>query len=259
MRNLNILKESIFTVFVLTTLIFQAMNYAIADTMILDNGQSGTSYEGTWRISNGVEPYASNSLYASTDDASYTFTIDLPTPGEYQVFARWTEYHNRRSTVPYDIIHKAGTNTLIVNQQQNGGTWQKLGSSWTFSNQATIRIRSLGNGTTSADAIKLVYVPTNTAFESDGAAQTGSVVLNWTAPVARADGTALALSEIASYTIYYGTVANNYPNSINIKDGSATSINITGLPPATYYMVATTRDYNGRESIKSSMVTKLVK
>jgi len=259
MRSLNILKKAIFIALVLTTSIFQGANIAVADTLILDNGQSGTSFEGTWRISGGVEPYASNSLYASAYDASYTFTIDLARSGEYQVFARWTEYNNRRTSVPYDIIHKTGTSTVNVNQQQNGGIWQKLGSTWTFNNQATIRIRSLGNGTTSADAIKLVYVPNNTAFESSGAAQTGSAVLNWTAPVARADGTALALSEIAGYTVYYGTVANNYPNSININDGSATSISIPNLPLGTYYMVAATRDYDGRESVQSSMVTKLVK
>ena len=233
-------------------------NSGAADTLILDNDQSGTSFEGTWRISGGVEPYASNSLYASVNGASYTFTLDLATPGEYQVFARWTEYPNRRTSVPYDIIHKTGTSTVNVNQQQNGGTWQKLGSTWTFNNQATIRIRSLGNGTTSADAIKLVFIPNNTAFESGEAAQTGSAVLNWTAPVARADGTALALSEIAGYTVYYGTVANNYPNSIDINDVSVTSISITNLPMGIYYMVATTRDNQGRESVQSGMVTKLV-
>lgn len=258
MRNLDIVKKAIFTALVLTTSIFQGTSIAVADTLILDNDQSGTTFEGTWRISGGVEPYASNSLYASVNGASYTFTLDLATPGEYQVFARWTEYPNRRTSVPYDIIHKTGTSTVNVNQQQNGGTWQKLGSTWTFNNQATIRIRSLGNGTTSADAIKLVFIPNNTAFESGEAAQTGSAVLNWTAPVARADGTALALSEIAGYTVYYGTVANNYPNSIDINDVSVTSISITNLPMGIYYMVATTRDNQGRESVQSGMVTKLV-
>jgi hypothetical protein len=387
MRNLNILKKVIFIALVLTSSIFQSTSIAVAGTLVLDNGQPGTSFNGTWKVSGGANPYGSNSLYADANGASYTFSVDLATPGEYQVFARWTEYSNRRTSVPYDIIHKTGTSTVNVNQQQNGGTWQKLGGTWTFNNQATIRIRSLGNGTTSADAIKLVYVgstpeldgstpeldngqpgtsllpafpidlrgstpeeasitisvskPVNAgdviitlatydadfsnegelvingnppvklfgsagasgndqnsadisfrtpasywqngnntlvfrhvntqgfiidavtvSFESasgdSGAAQTGSAVLNWTAPVARADGTALALSEITGYTVYYGTAAGNYLNSLNINDGSATSVSITNLPLDTYYMVVTTRDSGGRESVQSSMVAKLV-
>ena len=387
MLNFNMLKKAIFMALVLTILIFQGTSTAVADTLILDNAQPGTSFNGTWRVSIGANPYGSNSLYADANGASYTFSVDLATPGEYQVFARWTEYSNRRTSVPYDIIHKAGTSTVNVNQQKNGGTWQKLGSTWAFNNQATIRIRSLGNGSTNADAIRLVYVgstpdpggtpeldngqpgtslpafpvdlrgstpeeasitisvskPQNAgdaiitlatydadfssegelvingnqpielfgsagvggndmnsadisfrtpasywqngnntlvfrhvntqgfiidaatvSFDSvesvpggSGTAQTGSAVLNWTAPVARADGMALAMSEIAGYTVYYGTVAGNYPNSLKINDGSATSVNITNLPLGTYYMVVTTRDSDGRESVESSMVAKL--
>ena len=254
------LKKAIFMALVLTILIFQGTSTAVADTLILDNAQPGTSFNGTWRVSIGANPYGSNSLYADANGASYTFSVDLVTPGEYQVFARWTEYSNRRTSVPYDIIHKAGTSTVNVNQQQNGGTWQKLGGTWAFNNQATIRIRSLGNGTTSADAIQLVYVGDNFESAPGGSetAQTGSAVLNWTAPVARADGMALAMSEIAGYTVYYGTVAGNYPNSLKINDGSATSVNITNLPLGTYYMIVTTRDSGGRESVESSMVAKLV-
>ena len=100
------------------------------------------------------------------------------------------------------------------------------------------------------------------SFESvpggSGTVQTGSAVLKWTAPVARADGSALAMSEIAGYTVYYGTTAGNYPNSLNINNGSATSVSITDLPLDTYYMVVTTRDSGGRESARSSMAAKLV-
>ena len=379
MRNFNIFNKAIIMALVLTISIFQSTNVAAAGTLILDNGQPGTSYSGSWKVSIGVNPYGNNSLYADTNGSSYTFNVDLATPGEYQVYARWTEYSNRRTSVPYDIIHKTGTGTVSVNQQQNGGTWQQLGGTWTFGNQATIRIRSLGNGTTSADAIKLVYVgstsdldnagnntvssafpvdlrgsipeeasitisvskPVNAgdailtlatydadfsnegeliingnqpiklfgnagvsgndqksadislrtpasywqngnntlvfrhvntqgfvidaatvSFESvpggSGTVQTGSAVLKWTAPVARADGSALAMSEIAGYTVYYGTTAGNYPNSLNINNGSATSVSITDLPLDTYYMVVTTRDSGGRESARSSMAAKLV-
>ena len=84
---------------------------------------------------------------------------------------------------------------------------------------------------------------------------TGSVNLSWIAPVARTDETALALSEIAGYTVYYGTSMGNYSDSLIINDGSATVVTITDLPVGIYYLVLTTRDTDGRESEYSSMAT----
>ena len=104
-----------------------------------------------------------------------------------------------------------------------------------------------GGGGSSSDSASTLTAP-----------QTGSVVLNWTAPVARADGSALAMSEITGYAVYYGKSAGNYPNARDINDGSDTSVTITNLPPATYYMVVTTRDSGGRESSYSSEVVKVV-
>jgi hypothetical protein len=118
------------------------------------------------------------------------------------------------------------------------------GSAGTFSN---IRI-SVSDGQ-STDAL-----PTFSITVNDAAPQTGSASLSWTAPVTRADGSALALSEISGYTLYYGASAGNYPNSLNINDGSATSATITDLPLGTYYAVVTTLDSGGRESSYSNEV-----
>lgn len=85
---------------------------------------------------------------------------------------------------------------------------------------------------------------------------TSSINLSWVAPVTRADGAALAMSEIAGYTVRYGTSKGNYPYSIAINDGSATSVTVTNLPAGTYYMVMTTRDTGDRDSSYSSMATK---
>jgi hypothetical protein len=63
--------------------------------------------------------------------------------------------------VPYDITDVGGTGTITVNQRLNGGQWNQLGTTWNFGSSATITIRSLGDGTTSADAIMLV--PTGAA------------------------------------------------------------------------------------------------
>ena len=85
---------------------------------------------------------------------------------------------------------------------------------------------------------------------------TSSINLNWVAPATRADGAALAMSEIAGYTVHYGTSKGNYPYSIAINDSSATSVTVTNLQAGTYYMVMTTSDMDDRVSSYSSMATK---
>jgi hypothetical protein len=82
--------------------------------------------------------------------------------------------------------------------------------------------------------------------------------VRWTAPVSRADGTPLSLSDIDGYHIHYGTSAGNYPNSFDVTDGTAQSASVNNLPVGTYYVVMTTYDVNGLESAYSSMVSKLV-
>ena len=87
---------------------------------------------------------------------------------------------------------------------------------------------------------------------------TGSATLSWTAPVARADGSPLSLADIEGYRIYYGTSAGNYPNSVDINDGTAEQLTLRDLPVGTYHLVMTTYDTAGRESVFSPEVIKTI-
>jgi len=91
-----------------------------------------------------------------------------------------------------------------------------------------------------------------------GIAATGSLDLSWTAPVARADGTPLSLADINGYRIYYGSSDGNYPESVEISDGTAQSATVTGIPVGSYHVVMTTYDTDGRESNYSPSVVKSV-
>lgn len=84
------------------------------------------------------------------------------------------------------------------------------------------------------------------------------ITLTWTAPSEREDGTGLALSEIAGYHIYYGTTAGDYQNTIIIDDFTATEYVFAEMPPATYYLVITTIDTDGRESVYSNEVIVVI-
>ena len=87
---------------------------------------------------------------------------------------------------------------------------------------------------------------------------TGSATLSWTAPVARADGSPLSLADIEGFRIYYGTSAGNYPDSVDIDDGTAVQLTLNNLPVGTYHLVMTTYDVTGRESVFSPEVIKTI-
>ena len=80
------------------------------------------------------------------------------------------------------------------------------------------------------------------------AAQVGSVTVYWDPPLARVDGTALLPGEIGGYHIDYGDSVGNYTNTINLADGTATSVTLTDIPTGSYSLVITAYDLDGRES-----------
>ena len=80
--------------------------------------------------------------------------------------------------------------------------------------------------------------------------QLGTVTLTWTAPTQNSDGS--ALTDLASYRIYYGTTQGNYPNQIDISNPGVTTYVIDNLSPNTYYFVATAVNSQGIESNHSN-------
>lgn len=135
---------------------------AVGADMIVDNGDEGTSSTGNWSVASGANPIGADACYSNLHGATYTFTFNV-TPGEYSVYSWWTIGQvSRRNKVPYDIQHVGGTTRVTVNQKFNGRQWNMLGT-WNFGTVATVTIRSLGNGYTCADAVKLIPTGGNAA------------------------------------------------------------------------------------------------
>jgi len=91
-----------------------------------------------------------------------------------------------------------------------------------------------------------------------GAGLGGGVGIRWEPPTQRQDGTDLPLNEIDGYRIYYSDTMGLYTqgNSIYVNGGSVTSATLPGgvqLDQA-YYIVMTTIDTDGRESVYSDPV-----
>ena len=91
------------------------------------------------------------------------------------------------------------------------------------------------------------------------AAQTAT--LSWQAPTTRMDGTPLAASDIAKYTVYYsiGSAPTLTSPSVDVTGATTTTIDLTltpSLTAQTVYFAATATDTNGSESPLSAVVSK---
>lgn len=104
------------------------------------------------------------------------------------------------------------------------------------------------SGTASSDG-------NNTSAPSGHGSAIGSVLLKWSAPLTRADNTAVSLSAIVAYRLYYGYSETDTSNFIEINDGTATQYTIS-LPSGSYYFKISAIDTNGNEGLKSLVLHK---
>jgi hypothetical protein len=138
-----------------TTLSSSSSTTTTTTAVIVDNGKTGTSYNGTWKVSSAPNPYGTDS-YWGRESSTYTWKASL-TSGTYDVYMWWTAYKDRSTAAPVTITHSSGSQTVKVNQQINGGKWVLLGT-YSFGSTGTVKIAGTGSTTVtvSADAVKFV-------------------------------------------------------------------------------------------------------
>jgi PKD repeat protein len=137
------------------------MDYVPPAEIIIDNGDLGTESTGTWRPSSGANPYGatSGSLTIMTPGATYTF--ETPIAGDYYTVSLWwTYYASRCTSVPVDIYDGSNLlDTVEVNQRENGGQWNTIGSYFFQTGTARVVIRSTSSTcSTCADAVRFTLV-----------------------------------------------------------------------------------------------------
>ena len=126
--------------------------------IVIDNGDPGTSREGSWRISAGQNTYGNTSIYSIDPGATYTFETEVT--GYHDVLLWWTYYPNRCTRVDVDIY--AGNYlvaSLEVDQQSDSGLWNTLGEH-EFSGTARVVVHSSHwNCSTNVDGIRFIGAP----------------------------------------------------------------------------------------------------
>ena len=125
--------------------------------LLIDNRDPNTGQQGVWKLSSGVLPYGTDSLY-SQGAASFQWQPAQRLQGRYAVYAWWTYHPNRASQVPYTLLNGALTATVHVDMQDEdlAGQWQLLGI-WDLDETSDTRIEvSSVNGQACADAVRFV-------------------------------------------------------------------------------------------------------
>lgn len=148
----------------------QALNSSVstfntAGQLIVDNPQA--TFSGSWAIGTMAGGYSSNYHFASTvaanASATATFTPNLQTPGNYDVYVWHLQGSNRATNAPFVVVYNGGSVTSIVDQTGTGSSgWRLIASGRNFARGATGFVR-LGNGPAEtgkvviADAVRWVY------------------------------------------------------------------------------------------------------
>jgi len=150
----------------------QSFNVDTTGAIIIDNGDPGTSFTGTWAISGGTNPYDPDDPDAvslwSRDGSTYTWTFTPQLSGTYDISMWWTAYASRGSSIPVTIENDGQAATVYVNQQTGGGQWNSLGV-YTFSAGVSydVTITAVPGGSanysTCADAVKMAVASPSTA------------------------------------------------------------------------------------------------
>ncbi len=128
-------------------------------TLIVDNSHSGFSCSGNWWLGSwSSQRYGSDYRVRSTEAVSdpATWSVSVPSSGNYTVYAWWTDGANRSAQAPYIVYHSGGSSSIYTNQQYNGGKWNSLGTYYlnAGSNQVKLSCWAPSGYYVIADAIK---------------------------------------------------------------------------------------------------------
>ncbi|MBK9291860.1 MAG: phosphodiester glycosidase family protein [Bacteroidetes bacterium] len=130
-------------------------------TKIIDTGDEGVTSAGNWFPTANPGSWQTPSMLHALGTASqyYRFPLNLPAPGQYEIYGWWTAAANRATNTPFVVTHAGQTTTVPMNQTQQGSTWAYVGSfqfNATPDENITITAAATSGSYVVADAIRIV-------------------------------------------------------------------------------------------------------
>ena len=141
---------------------------------IIDTGDPECSLIGSGWFASANSGYWGNTpaqLNPIGDGSSFAeFRPSFPADAMYEVYGWWVASSNRCQDTPFIIKHKNGTDTVRINQTQNGSQWKLIGT-YNFSQDTSQKIFISNAGTTGtyivADAIRIISYDPATTVENE--------------------------------------------------------------------------------------------
>ena len=99
---------------------------------------------------------------------------------------------------------------------------------------------------------------TQASSESAKVSPKETIVLSWSAPILRENGSLLSPSELAGFQIYYTVEETGESTMIEIDDTRINHYEFKDLAPGTYYFSVTAVDAKGMVSELSELVEAIV-
>lgn len=235
---------------------------AVLTTKFLaDNSDaSKVTLSGAWTTTSAEPGFFGNSYAVSTGAGTASFR-PAATPGNYNLYLRWTTGGNHASNVPVEVKTKTGTAQLLLNQQTRGGSWIYLGTYSYGVGSFEVVLRSAGaDGAVIADAIMIEQTkrtptafptapgnltasapvspgPVNLAWKDAATGETGYRVersadgKQWTAiKTTGANAATFQDGSVSPDTLYYYRLRTVYPDYDSVY-GNTVSVRTPKLPP----------------------------
>jgi len=224
---------------------------------IIDNPLA--TFTGTWFTgTSSVDKWGTDYRYISTQSSetgTATWTPNLDTAGNYDVYCWYPQGSNRTTAAPYTVYWDGGSQTVTMNQQANGGVWNLLVAGKPFL-AGTGGYVKLGNATgeaslvVMADAIRFLKVSEDTTppviSNVVGTGIRSGFRITWTT------------DESATSQVEYG-LTTSYGDLTPLDETLVTSHSVTqtGLErKTTYHYRVRSKDAAGNEAISEDETVK---
>lgn len=149
---------------------------------IIDNDDA--TILGNWNLSTSNSfwnYYGQSFLYIIPNDYNQyvEWTSQFLNSGKYFIYAMWQDLATSATDAEYQISSSNYFRSVKVNQLQNGGLWNLIDSVFiTTSDQIKVRLLAKGNGTITADAIRIVYMSSISNVEENISSIDDLVIMN---------------------------------------------------------------------------------
>jgi hypothetical protein len=226
---------------------------SVPPEVVLDcENTNGIAVVGAWTtITNNINAIHGASYLTDGNTGkgtkSVTFTPNLPTAGNWEVFLKFPA--GQSTNTPVDIVHGGVTNTVLVNQKQSGSWGISLGTnSFNAGSGGSVKIRTDGtSGTVVADAVQFIQRHVNVAPDCSITSPTNSTT--FTAPA--------SITIQASASDIDGTVSQVefYQGATKLGEAASAPYQYawTNVPAGSYTLTAKATDNNGATTISAGI------